>query len=78
MNYYAEFHRRLQVLELTLSYYRGRRVVDFKASPFITSCVLKHMDFDVLAVDFDLEEYGEMWRPVESKPLGWISGRTGY
>jgi len=56
-SYYLEFHRRLQILELVAEYCGGRRVIDFGASPFITSCALKNMGFEVLAVDFDPEEY---------------------
>jgi len=56
-SYYLEFHRRLQVLELVSEYCRGGRVVDFGASPFIISCALKHMGFEVVSVDFDPEEY---------------------
>jgi len=52
-NYYLEFHRRLQVLRRISEYCRYGRVVDFGVSPFVTSCALKHMDFEVLAVDFD-------------------------
>jgi len=59
-SYYSEFYRRLQLLELVSKYCRGRRVVDFGASPFITSCALKFMGFEVVAVDFDPEEYGKI------------------
>jgi len=59
-SYHIEFHRRLQVLELIAEYCRGRRVIDFGASPFITSCALKFMGFEVVAVDFDPEEYGRI------------------
>jgi len=59
-SYYIEFHRRLQVLQLVSEYCRGERVVDFGASPFIVSCALKFMGFEVVAVDFDPEEYGRI------------------
>lgn len=56
-SYYLEFHIRLQALELVAEYCQDRRVVDFGASPFITSCALNFMGFEVIAVDFDPEEY---------------------
>jgi len=59
-SYYLEFRRRLQVLELVSEYCRGGRVADFGASPFITSCALRFMGFEVLAVDFDPGEYGRI------------------
>jgi len=59
-SYYLEFHRRLQVLQLVSEYCRCERVVDFGASPLITSCALKFMGFEVVAVDFDPEEYGRI------------------
>jgi len=56
-SYYVEFHRRLLVLELASRYCQGGRVVDVGASPFILSCALQSMGFDVVAVDYDTEEY---------------------
>jgi len=56
-SYYLEFHRRLLVLELASRYCQGGRVVDVGASPFILSCALKSIGFDVVAVDYDPEEY---------------------
>jgi len=56
-SYYLEFHRRLLVLELVSKHCHGGKVVDVGASPFILSCALKSMGFDVVAVDYDPEEY---------------------
>jgi len=70
-SYYPEFHRRLQVLELVSEYCRsGGRVVDFGASPFITSCALKHIGFEVLAVDFDPGEYGRIAEACGVRAVG--------
>jgi len=59
-SYYLEFHRRLLVLELVSKHCHGGRVVDVGASPFILSCALKTMGFDVVAVDYDPEEYRQI------------------
>jgi len=56
-SYYVEFHRRSLVLELVSKHCHGGRVVDVGASPFILSCALKSMGFDVAAVDYDPKQY---------------------
>lgn len=52
-----EFHRRRLVLELVRRHCGGTRVVDIGASPFITSCALRAMGYEVVAVDYDPSEY---------------------
>jgi len=59
-SYYLEFHRRSLVLELASRYCQGGRVVDVGASPFILSCALKSMGFNVVAVDYNPEEYKQI------------------
>jgi 2-polyprenyl-3-methyl-5-hydroxy-6-metoxy-1,4-benzoquinol methylase len=51
-SFYLEFGRRLEVLRLVEEYCeRGSRVLDVGASPFITSCALKKMGYEVVALD---------------------------
>jgi 2-polyprenyl-3-methyl-5-hydroxy-6-metoxy-1,4-benzoquinol methylase len=57
-SYYLEFSRRLEVLRLVERWCaRGASVVDLGAQPFITSCALKAMGYDVTAVDVEPEPY---------------------
>ena len=57
-SFYLEFGRRLEVLRLVEEYCeRGSRVLDVGASPFITSCALKRMGYEVVALDVEPEPY---------------------
>ncbi|MGC9107506.1 MAG: class I SAM-dependent methyltransferase [Infirmifilum sp.] len=57
-SYYLEFWRRVEVLDLTLRYCsRGLVIVDIGAAPFITSCALKKLGYNVVAVDIEPEKY---------------------
>ena len=57
-SYFLEFGRRLEVLRLVERYCaRGASVVDLGAQPFIISCALRAMGYDVTAVDIELEPY---------------------
>jgi len=57
-SYYLEFGRRLEVLKLVEEYCRqGSTVLDLGAQPFITSCALKKMGYNVTAFDVDPEHY---------------------
>jgi 2-polyprenyl-3-methyl-5-hydroxy-6-metoxy-1,4-benzoquinol methylase len=60
-SYYLEFSRRLEVLRLAEEYCRhGLTVLDLGAQPFIVSCALKKMGFNVTAFDIDPEPYREI------------------
>jgi 2-polyprenyl-3-methyl-5-hydroxy-6-metoxy-1,4-benzoquinol methylase len=57
-SYYLEFGRRLEVLKLVEKYCeRGSTVLDLGAQPFIISCALRKMGYDVVAFDIDPEPY---------------------
>jgi len=57
-SYYLEFGRRLEVLKLVEEYCgQGSTVLDLGAQPFIISCTLKKMGYDVVAFDIDPEPY---------------------
>lgn len=57
-SYFLEFGRRLEVLMLVERYCaRGASVVDLGAQPFIISCALRAMGYDVTAVDIEPEPY---------------------
>jgi len=56
-SFYVEFHRRLLVLRLVEEYCQKGVVVDLGAQPFIVSCALKLMDYEVIAYDYDPEPY---------------------
>jgi 2-polyprenyl-3-methyl-5-hydroxy-6-metoxy-1,4-benzoquinol methylase len=57
-SYYLEFGRRLEVLKLVEEYCRrGSTVLDLGAQPFIISCALKKMGYNVIALDIDPEPY---------------------
>jgi len=57
-SYYLEFGRRLEVLKLVEEYCRrGSTVLDLGAQPFIISCALRKMGYDVVALDIDPEPY---------------------
>jgi predicted RNA methylase len=57
-SYYLEFSRRLEVLKLAEEYCRhSSTVLDLGAQPFIVSCALKKMGFNVAAFDIDPEPY---------------------
>jgi len=57
-SYYFEFSRRLEVLKLVGEYCRqGSAVLDLGAQPFIVSCALKKMGYNVTAFDIDPEPY---------------------
>jgi SAM-dependent methyltransferase len=59
--YYLEFNRRLEVLRLAEEYCRhSSTVLDLGAQPFIISCALKKMSFNVVAFDIDPESYREI------------------
>jgi len=56
--FYLEFHRRLLTLQLIREYCQeGKVVVDLGASPFIMSCALKLMGYEVIAYDYDPQQY---------------------
>ena len=60
-SYYLEFSRRLEVLKLAEEYCRhGSTVLDLGAQPYIISCALKKMGFNVVAFDIDPELYREI------------------
>ena len=60
-SYYLEFSRRLEVLKLAEEYCRhGSTVLDLDAQPFIISCALMKMGFNVTAFDIDPESYREI------------------
>jgi len=57
-SYYLEFGRRLEVLKLVEEYCRkGSTVLDLGAQPFIVSCALRKMGYNVIAFDVDPEPY---------------------
>jgi 2-polyprenyl-3-methyl-5-hydroxy-6-metoxy-1,4-benzoquinol methylase len=57
-SYYFEFGRRLEVLKLVEGYCRqGSTVLDLGAQPFIISCALRKMGYNVIAFDVDPEPY---------------------
>jgi 2-polyprenyl-3-methyl-5-hydroxy-6-metoxy-1,4-benzoquinol methylase len=57
-SYYLEFGRRLEALKLVEEYCRqGSTVLDLGAQPFIISCALRKMGYDVIAFDIDPEPY---------------------
>jgi len=57
-SYYLEFGRRLEVLKLVEEYCgQGSTVLDLGAQPFITSCALRKMGYNVVAFDIDPEPY---------------------
>jgi 2-polyprenyl-3-methyl-5-hydroxy-6-metoxy-1,4-benzoquinol methylase len=57
-SYYFEFGRRLEVLKLVEEHCRqGSTVLDLGAQPFIISCALRKMGYDVVAFDIDPEPY---------------------
>jgi len=60
-SFYLEFQRRLSVLQLVQEYCReGNIVVDLGASPFIMSCALKLMGYEVIAYDYDPQQYSSI------------------
>ena len=57
-SYYLEFGRRLEVLKLVEEYCgQGSTVLDLGAEPFIISCALRKMEYNVIAFDIDPEPY---------------------
>ncbi|MEM0245046.1 MAG: methyltransferase domain-containing protein [Zestosphaera sp.] len=57
-SFYLEFGRRLLVLQLVEEYcQKGGFVIDLGAQPFIMSCALKLMGYEVIAYDYDPEPY---------------------
>ncbi|MEM3680059.1 MAG: class I SAM-dependent methyltransferase [Metallosphaera sp.] len=57
-SFYFEFNRRLLVLQLIQECCQeGSIVVDLGASPFIISCALKLMGYEVIAYDYDPRQY---------------------
>ena len=57
-SYYFEFGRRLEVLKLVEEWCRqGSTILDLGAQPFIISCALKRMGYNVVAIDIDPEPY---------------------
>jgi SAM-dependent methyltransferase len=57
-SYHLEFGRRLEVLKLVEERCRqGSTVLDLGAQPFIISCALRKMGYDVVAFDIDPEPY---------------------
>jgi 2-polyprenyl-3-methyl-5-hydroxy-6-metoxy-1,4-benzoquinol methylase len=57
-SYYLEFGRRLEVLKLVKEYCRqGSTILDLGAQPFIISCALKRMGYNVIAFDVDPRSY---------------------
>jgi len=57
-SYYFEFGRRLEVLKLVEEHCeQGSTVLDLGAQPFIISCALRKMGYDVVALDIDPEPY---------------------
>jgi len=60
-SYYLEFNRRLEVLRLAEEYCRhSSTILYLGAQPFIISCALKKMGFNVTAFDIDPEPYREI------------------
>jgi 2-polyprenyl-3-methyl-5-hydroxy-6-metoxy-1,4-benzoquinol methylase len=60
-SYYLEFGRRLEVLKLVEEHCKqGLTVLDLGAQPFIISCALKKMGFNITAFDIDPEPYIEI------------------
>jgi len=57
-SFYLEFSRRRLLLSLIEEYVpKGGIVVDLGAQPFIVSCALKLMGYEVIAYDYDPEPY---------------------
>ena len=57
-SFYIEFRRRLEVLRLVEAYCNlGSTVLDIGAQPFIISCTLRKMGYDVIAFDVYPEPY---------------------
>jgi len=57
-SFYLEFSRRKLLLSLVEEYVpKGGIVVDLGAQPFIVSCALKLMGYEVIAYDYDPEPY---------------------
>jgi SAM-dependent methyltransferase len=57
-SYYLEFGRRLEVLKLIERYCgQGSTILDLGSQPFIISCALRKMGYDVVAFDIDPEPY---------------------
>jgi SAM-dependent methyltransferase len=57
-SYYLEFGRRLEVLKLIEEYCgQSSTVLDLGAQPFIISCALRKMGYNVVAFDIDPEPY---------------------
>ena len=57
-SFYIEFRRRLEVLKLVEAYCNpGSTVLDLGAQPFIISCALRKMGYDVVAFDVYPESY---------------------
>jgi SAM-dependent methyltransferase len=57
-SFYLEFGRRLEVLKLVERYCRrGSLVLDLGAQPFIASCALRRMGYEVVAFDVEPEPY---------------------
>jgi len=57
-SYYQEFWRRAILLELVRKYCpKGSIVVDLGAQPFIVSCALKLMGYEVIAYDYHPDPY---------------------
>lgn len=62
-SFYFEYMRRLFTLRLISGACTpGSTIVDVGASPFVLSCALKLMGYNVIAVDFNPEEYGALAR----------------
>jgi 2-polyprenyl-3-methyl-5-hydroxy-6-metoxy-1,4-benzoquinol methylase len=56
-SYRRAYLRRLTVLDLVKKYSGGKNIIDCGAQPFILSCALKYMGYEVVAVDIEPEEY---------------------
>ena len=57
-SFYLEFWRRALVLELVRKYCpKGGTVIDLGAQPFIISCALKLMNYEVIAYDYNPGRY---------------------
>lgn len=57
-SFYVEICRRLEVLGLVEEYCKeGSTVLDIGAQPFILSCALRRMGYNVIAFDIDPEPY---------------------
>ena len=57
-SFYFEFHRRLEVLKLVEAYCnKGSIVLDIGAQPFIISCALRKLGYNVIAFDIYPEPY---------------------